>query len=71
MRTVFVTLIPEGRSLEVSGAKTALSLLGKLDRKPARALVIREEPGGPRLLTPDVTLNHGDRIEVRDVWSRG
>lgn len=62
-----VRLEPENRTLELPQANTVLQLLNRLERKPGRALVIRD--GG--LLTPDVKLRHGDELVVRDVVSRG
>lgn len=64
---ITVRIEPENRELTIDRAATVTQLLHKLDRKPGRALVIRD--GG--LLTPDLNLKDGDHIIVRDVGSRG
>ena len=71
MHTITVTLEPQGLTLEFTGIKSVVALLNKLEKKRTRVLVIRNEPQGPRLLTPDVMLRHGDHIVVRDVSSLG
>lgn len=64
---ITVRLEPENREMELDRASTVLQLLGKVGRKPGRALVIRDG----ELLTPDVHLRDGDAVIVRDVGSRG
>jgi sulfur carrier protein len=64
---ITVRLEPDNRELSLDKAATVRQLLAKLDRKPGRALVIRDD----QLLTPDLNLRDGDFITVRDVGSRG
>lgn len=64
---ITVRLEPENRELTFERVRTVMQLLHKVERKPGRALVIRD--GG--LLTPDLNLKDGDHITVRDVGSRG
>ncbi len=64
---ITVRLEPDNRELSLDKAATVRQLLAKLDRKPGRALVIRDD----QLLTPDLNLRDGDIITVRDVGSRG
>lgn len=64
---ITVRLEPENREFELDRASTVLQLLKKVDRKPGRALVIRDG----QLLTPDLHLQDGDTVIVRDVGSRG
>jgi sulfur carrier protein len=64
---ITVLLEPENREVTVDRARTVTQLLNRVGRKPGRALVIRD--GG--LLTPDLNINDGDRITIRDVGSRG
>lgn len=55
------------REVEVSGPKTVLDLLHRLEIVPEAVLVIREAT----LLTRDEALEDGDEIEVRPVLSGG
>ena len=64
---ITVRLEPDNRELSLDKAATVRQLLAKIDRKPGRALVIRDD----QLLTPDLNLRDGDFITVRDVGSRG
>lgn len=64
---ITVRLEPENKDLRVERAKTVTQLLHAIDRKPGRALVIRDD----RLLTSDLNLRPGDHVIVRDVGSRG
>lgn len=64
---ITVHLEPENKELHLEKASTVRNLLAALERKPGRALVIRDG----QLLTPDRHLCHGDYIIVRDVGSRG
>lgn len=66
-KKIRVRLEPENREVELDRVNTVLQLLRKVDRKPGQALVIRDG----RLLTPDLHLQDGDAIIVRDVGSRG
>lgn len=62
-----VRLEPENRELTFDRGYTVMQLLHKLDRKPGRALVIRDG----HLLTKDLHVRPGDTVIVRDVGSRG
>lgn len=64
---ITVRLEPENREVIVDRARTVLQLLRQVDRKPGRALVIRDG----QLLTPDLNLRDGDIVTVRDAGSRG
>lgn len=64
---ITVRLEPDNKELSLEKAATVRQLLAKIDRKPGRALVIRDD----QLLTPDLNLRDGDIITVRDVGSRG
>lgn len=64
---ITVRLEPEYKELSLEKIRTVRQLLAKIDRKPGRALVIRDA----QLLTPDLNLADGDVITVRDVGSRG
>ena len=64
---ITVHLEPDNKELCLEKASTVRNLLAALDRKPGRALVIRDG----QLLTPDLKLYPGDTIIVRDVGSRG
>ncbi len=66
LRGVTVTLEPANTTRVVS-AKNVQQLLDALQIRPTTVLVIRD--GG--LLTPDLKLNHGDRVIVRTVVSSG
>lgn len=64
---ITVRLEPENKEVRLEKASTVRQLLAKVDRKPGRALVIRDG----QLLTPDLNLTDGDIVTVRDVGSRG
>ena len=62
-----VLLNPQGRSVEIDGAKRVSDLLTRLNILPGTVLVIR----GDRLLTEDAPLSATDEIELRSVVSGG
>ena len=62
-----VLLNPQGRSVELDGAKRVSDLLSRLNILPGTVLVIR----GDRLLTEDASLAASDDIELRSVVSGG
>ncbi|NCD25103.1 MAG: hypothetical protein EOL86_05880 [Deltaproteobacteria bacterium] len=64
---ITVCLEPENTEIHLEKAGTVRQLLAKINRKPGRALVIRDG----QLLTPDLNPRDGDVITVRDVGSRG
>lgn len=64
---ITVRIEPENRELTFERVNTVLQLLNKIERKPGRALIIRQG----ELLTPDLHLSPGDHIIVRNVGSRG
>ena len=64
---ITVRLEPENRELTFERVRTVMQLLHKVERKPGRALVIRDG----ELLTPDLALRDNDVVVVRDVGSRG
>lgn len=55
------------RTVEVSGARTVVDLLERLDIVPEAVLVIRDST----LLTRDERLRDEDEVEVRPVLSGG
>lgn len=64
---ITIRLESENTELQFERLRTVLQMFHKIDRKPGRALVIRDG----QLLTPDRHLQDGDLITVRDVGSRG
>lgn len=64
---ITVRIEPENRELTLDRVNTVMQLLTKIERKPGRALIIRND----ELLTPDLNLRQGDFIIVRDVGSKG
>ena len=63
---VTVTLEPANET-RVMQVKNVQQMLSQLQIRPATVLVIRD--GG--LLTPDLKLQHGDKVTVRTVVSSG
>jgi sulfur carrier protein len=64
---VRVRLNPEGRCVDLDGAKRVSDLLSRLNILPGTVLVIR----GDKLLTEDAPLAASDDIELRSVVSGG
>ena len=64
---ITVRIEPENRELTLDRVNTVRQLLTRIERKPGRALIIRNG----ELLTPDLNLRQGDFIIVRVVGSKG
>ena len=67
MAKVTIVLLPEGEERVFSGIKSVHGLLGRMGLRVMEALVIR----GDELLTPDRTLQDGERLTVKQVISAG